>query len=43
MKKFHCEYRDPSGKLGDIVSKEIDAANPKAAYEKFIDIVGVYP
>jgi len=43
MKKFHCEYRDPSGKLGDIVSKEIEAANPKAAYEKFIDIVGVYP
>ena len=29
MKKYNCEYRDPSGEFGDIVSKKIEAVTPK--------------
>ena len=44
MKTYKCEYSNSHRlKIGDDYKKEIEAANPKEAYEKFIGKVGVYP
>jgi len=44
MKKYNCEYRGGSRlNIGDKWQMKIEAANPKEAYEKFIEKVGRYP
>ena len=42
--KHSCEYSNSHRlKIGDDYRMQIEAANPKEAYEKFIGKVGVYP
>ena len=44
MKKYNCEYRNSVRlNIGDKWQMKIEAANPKEAYEKFIEKVGRYP
>ena len=44
MKKYNCEYRGKERlNIGDKWQMKIEAANPKEAYEKFIEKVGRYP
>jgi len=44
MKKYNCEYRNSVRlNIGDKWQMKIEAANPKEAYEKFIEKVGEHP
>ena len=44
MKKYNCEYCNSVRlNIGDKWQMKIEAANPKEAYEKFIEKVGRYP
>ena len=44
MKKYNCEYRGKERlNIGDKWQMKIEAANPKEAYQKFIEKVGRYP